>query len=89
MGAVRRPSIRGGVHSPALDYLQALHDEFNGGLAAGDRGRTTSARPGVERAIAYNASVGRPTDFVASEPARGNRAYVPKLLAMKRLMAEP
>ncbi len=72
----------------ALDYLQALHDEFNGdwllAIAAYNVGEA-----GVERAIAYNASVGRPTDFWHLNLPAETRAYVPKLLAMKRLMAEP
>jgi len=57
-------------------------------LAAGDRG--VQRRRGRRRArIAYNASVGRPTDFWHLNLPAETRAYVPKLLAMKRLMAEP
>jgi membrane-bound lytic murein transglycosylase D len=72
----------------ALDYLQALHDEFNGdwllAIAAYNVGEAS-----VERAIAYNQSVGKPTDFWHLNLPAETRAYVPKLLAMKRLMAEP
>ena len=72
----------------ALDYLQALHDEFNGdwlcAIAAYNVGEMA-----IERAIAYNKSVGRPTDFWHLNLPAETRAYVPKLLAMKRLMAEP
>jgi membrane-bound lytic murein transglycosylase D len=72
----------------ALDYLQELHDEFNGdwllAIAAYNVGEAW-----VERAIAYNKSVGRPTDFWHLNLPAETRAYVPKLLAMKRLMAEP
>ena len=72
----------------ALDYLQALHDEFNGdwllAIAAYNVGEAF-----VERAIAYNQSVGKPTDFWHLNLPGETRAYVPKLLAMKRLMAEP
>jgi membrane-bound lytic murein transglycosylase D len=72
----------------ALDYLQALHDEFDGdwllAIAAYNVGEA-----GVERAIAYNKSVGKPTDFWHLNLPAETRAYVPKLLAMKRLMAEP
>ncbi|MGO9992386.1 MAG: LysM peptidoglycan-binding domain-containing protein [Steroidobacteraceae bacterium] len=72
----------------ALDYLQELHDEFNGdwllAIAAYNVGEA-----GVERAIAFNRSVGRPTDFWHLNLPAETRAYVPKLLAMKRLMAEP
>ncbi len=72
----------------ALDYLQALHDEFNGdwlcAIAAYNVGEAA-----IERAIAFNKSVGRPTDFWHLNLPAETRAYVPKLLAMKRLMAEP
>jgi len=72
----------------ALDYLQALHDEFNGdwllAIAAYNVGEA-----GVERAIANNKAVGKPTDFWHLILPAETRAYVPKLLAMKRLMAEP
>ena len=72
----------------ALDYLQALHDEFNGdwllAIAAYNVGEAW-----VERAIAYNKLMGRPTDFWHLNLPAETRAYVPKLLAMKRLMAEP
>jgi membrane-bound lytic murein transglycosylase D len=72
----------------ALDYLQALHDEFNGdwllAIAAYNVGEAW-----VERAIASNKAAGRPTDFWHLNLPAETRAYVPKLLAMKRLMAEP
>ncbi len=72
----------------ALDYLQELHDEFNGdwllAIAAYNVGEAW-----VERAIAYNKAAGRPTDFWHLNLPAETRAYVPKLLAMKRLMAEP
>jgi len=72
----------------ALDYLQELHDEFNGdwllAIAAYNVGEAW-----VERAIAFNQSLGRPTDFWHLNLPAETRAYVPKLLAMKRLMAEP
>jgi membrane-bound lytic murein transglycosylase D len=72
----------------ALDYLQALHDEFNGdwllAIAAYNVGEAA-----VERAMAYNRAVGKPTDFWHLNLPAETRAYVPKLLAMKRLMAEP
>jgi membrane-bound lytic murein transglycosylase D len=72
----------------ALDYLQALHDEFNGdwllAIAAYNVGEAW-----VERAIANNKALGKPTDFWHLNLPAETRAYVPKLLAMKRLMAEP
>ncbi len=72
----------------ALDYLQALHDQFDGdwllAIAAYNVGEA-----GVQRAIDYNRALGRPTDFWHLNLPAETRAYVPKLLAMKRLMAEP
>ncbi|HEX4153907.1 MAG TPA: LysM peptidoglycan-binding domain-containing protein [Steroidobacteraceae bacterium] len=72
----------------ALDYLQALHDQFNGdwllAIAAYNVGELA-----VQRAIDYNQAHGRPTDFWHLNLPAETRAYVPKLLAMKRLMAEP
>ena len=72
----------------ALDYLQELHDEFNGdwllAIAAYNVGENW-----VERAIANNKAAGKPTDFWHLNLPAETRAYVPKLLAMKRLMAEP
>ena len=72
----------------ALDYLQALHDQFDGdwllAIAAYNVGEA-----GVQRAIDYNRATGRPTDFWHLNLPAETRAYVPKLLAMKRLMAEP
>jgi membrane-bound lytic murein transglycosylase D len=72
----------------ALDYLQALHDQFGGdwllAIAAYNVGEA-----GVQRAIDYNHALGRPTDFWHLNLPAETRAYVPKLLAMKRLMAEP
>jgi membrane-bound lytic murein transglycosylase D len=72
----------------ALDYLQALHDQFDGdwllAIAAYNVGELA-----VQRAIDYNHALGRPTDFWHLNLPAETRAYVPKLLAMKRLMAEP
>ena len=72
----------------ALDYLQALHDQFGGdwllAIAAYNVGEVS-----VQRAIDHNRAVGRPTDFWHLNLPAETRAYVPKLLAMKRLMAEP
>jgi membrane-bound lytic murein transglycosylase D len=72
----------------ALDYLQYLHDEFNGdwllAIAAYNCGEMN-----VERAVDYNKSMGRPIDFWDLRLPAETRAYVPKLLAMKRLIADP
>jgi membrane-bound lytic murein transglycosylase D len=72
----------------ALDYLQALHDQFDGdwllAIAAYNVGENT-----VQRELDYNRGHGKPTDFWHLTLPAETRAYVPKLLAMKRLMAEP
>ncbi len=72
----------------ALDYLQALHDQFDGdwllAIAAYNVGENT-----VQRELDYNRAHGKPTDFWHLKLPAETRAYVPKLLALKRLMAEP
>jgi membrane-bound lytic murein transglycosylase D len=72
----------------ALDYLQALHDQFDGdwllAIAAYNVGENS-----VQRELDYNRAHGKPTDFWHLTLPAETRAYVPKLLAMKRLMAEP
>jgi peptidoglycan lytic transglycosylase D len=72
----------------ALDYLQALHDQFNGdwllAIAAYNVGEN-----GVQRELDFNRANGKPTDFWHLRLPAETRAYVPKLLALKRLMAEP
>ena len=72
----------------ALDYLQALHDQFDGdwllAIAAYNVGENT-----VQRELDYNRAHGTPADFWHLRLPAETRAYVPKLLALKRLMAEP
>lgn len=72
----------------ALDYLQALHDEFNGdwllAIAAYNCGELA-----VEHAVQVNQAEGRPIDFWHLRLPRETEAYVPKLLAMKRLVEDP
>jgi membrane-bound lytic murein transglycosylase D len=72
----------------ALDYLQTLHDEFNGdwelAIGAYNCGELT-----MERAVAKNRARGKPVDFWSLKLPRETMAYVPKLLAMKRLVLDP
>jgi membrane-bound lytic murein transglycosylase D len=72
----------------ALDYLQELHNEFNGdwllAVAAYNCGELT-----VERAIERNQRAGKPTDFWHLKLPKETRGYVPELLAMRRLVARP
>ncbi|MGD8379005.1 MAG: LysM peptidoglycan-binding domain-containing protein [Gammaproteobacteria bacterium] len=72
----------------ALDYLQYLHDQFNGdwllALAAYNSGEGT-----VRRAVNYNRRYGRSTDFWHLRLPRETSAYVPKLLALQEIVAHP
>ncbi len=72
----------------ALDYLQYLHDEFNGdwllAIAAYNCGEAE-----ITQAVQLNERRGRPIDFWDLRLPAETRAYVPKLLAMKRLVANP
>jgi len=72
----------------ALDYLQYLHDQFNGdwllAIAAYNCGEDA-----VARAVQINRAAGRPIDFWSLKLPAETRAYVPKLLAMKRLVSSP
>lgn len=72
----------------ALDYLQKLHDEFNGdwleAIAAYNCGEKT-----VERAIDANRSHGKPTDFWSLDLPRETTRYVPRLLAIAQVVTTP
>ena len=76
--------------SAALDYLQTLHRMFNDwelALAAYNWGEGA-----VQRAIERNQARGLPTDYAgiaaANMPAE-TRNYVPKLMAVKNIIANP
>ncbi|HET9107262.1 MAG TPA: LysM peptidoglycan-binding domain-containing protein [Steroidobacteraceae bacterium] len=72
----------------ALDYLQSLHTEFNGdwllAIAAYNCGGLA-----VQHAVQVNEAEHRPIDFWHLRLPLETEAYVPKLLAMKRLVADP
>jgi len=72
----------------ALKYLENLNREFKGNwlhaLAAYNSGSGT-----VRRAIRNNKKRGKPTDFWNLKLPKETQAYVPKLLALKRLIANP
>lgn len=72
----------------ALDYLEQLHDEFDNdwllALAAYNAGNGRVAR--AQRA---NAAKGRPTDYWSLNLPRETRRYVPKMLALSRIVADP
>lgn len=72
----------------ALDYLQFLSEEFDGdwllAIAAYNCGEGN-----IARAVARNRKAGKPTDFFSLKLPRETRAYVPKLLAMARIVGNP
>lgn len=72
----------------ALDYLQFLHDEFDGDWLLAIAGYNCGENC-VARAVRANRAEGRPSDFWNLRLPGETRAYVPKLLAMKRLVDDP
>ncbi|MFT3955291.1 MAG: transglycosylase SLT domain-containing protein [Piscinibacter sp.] len=71
----------------ALDYLQSLHDMFGDwqlALAAYNWGEGN-----VQRAIAKNRRTGQPTDYASLRMPDETRWYVPKLQAVKNIVARP
>jgi membrane-bound lytic murein transglycosylase D len=71
----------------ALDYLQKLHDQFGDwqlALAAYNWGEGS-----VQRAIDRNAAAGRPTDYLHLSMPVETRNYLPKLQAVKNIIAHP
>lgn len=72
----------------ALDYLSYLNQMFDGDwlitLAAYNAGEGT-----LQRAIRRNKSKGLPTDYWSLQLPRETQAYVPKLLAVSQLVAQP
>jgi membrane-bound lytic murein transglycosylase D len=72
----------------ALDYLQYMHAEFDGDWLLAIAGYNCGEGC-VARAVRKNRAAGRPIDFWNLQLPAETRAYVPKLLAMKRLVANP
>jgi len=72
----------------ALDYLQYMHDEFFDdwllAIAAYNCGEFR-----VQREVKANRAAGKPVDFFSLKLPAETRAYVPKLMAMRRLVANP
>jgi membrane-bound lytic murein transglycosylase D len=72
----------------ALDYLQYMHDEFFDdwllAIAAYNCGEFR-----VQREVNANRAAGKPVDFFSLHLPAETRAYVPKLMAMRRLVANP
>lgn len=72
----------------ALDYLSELHERFDGdwylALAAYNTGEGN-----VERAIERNRRLGKPTDYWSLPLSQQACEYVPKLLALSRVLENP
>lgn len=82
-----RRDIVAATHA-ALDYLQQLADRFDGdwelALAAYNSGAGT-----VGKAIRRNRKQGKPTDFWSLKLPRETRGYVPRLLAVAKVIRQP
>jgi len=71
----------------ALDYLQDLyemHGDWQLALASYNWGENN-----VARAVAKNRKAGKPTDYLSLPMPRETRGYLPKLQALKNLIANP
>ncbi|MDM8560523.1 LysM peptidoglycan-binding domain-containing protein [Candidatus Parabeggiatoa sp. HSG14] len=72
----------------ALDYLQSLYKLFDNdwflALAAYNYGQGN-----LKKAIKKNEQLSKPTDFWSLSLPRETREYVPKLLALSRIVANP
>ena len=71
----------------ALDYLEALYTRFGDwylALAAYNFGQGN-----VARAIATNAARGQPTDYWSLQLSDEAMAYVPRMLALRKIFANP
>jgi membrane-bound lytic murein transglycosylase D len=71
----------------ALDYLRDLyemHGDWHLALASYNWGENN-----VARAVVKNRKAGKPTDYLSLQMPRETRGYVPKLQALKNLIANP
>ena len=72
----------------ALDYFTELHNKFDGdwflALAAYNAGQGT-----VQRAINKNIRKGRPTNYQNLDLRSETKRYVPKLIALKKIISNP
>ncbi|AUI68212.1 transglycosylase SLT domain-containing protein [Beggiatoa leptomitoformis] len=72
----------------ALDYLQELHDQFDDdwllALAAYNYGQGN-----IKKAIQRNRQAGKLTDYWSLDLPAETRAFVPRLLAIARIVATP
>ena len=73
----------------ALTYLQYLNHVFQRRLVPRDRGLQRRRRHGQPRPCGATASAGCPTDFFSLDLRAETRDYVPKLLAISRIVRNP
>ena len=72
----------------ALDYLEKLSGDFDGDWTLALAAYNTGER-NVERAVRRNKRAGKATDFFSLRLPRETRGYVPSLLAVAELVANP
>lgn len=72
----------------ALDYLEYLH-KFNNGNWLNAIASYNSGEGNVRRAVRRNTAAGKPTDFWNLKLPRETSMYVPKLLALVEIVADP
>jgi membrane-bound lytic murein transglycosylase D len=74
----------------ALDYLAAMHEQFDGDWLLAVAGYN-SGEGNVERALRRAEADGKPRDFwgIKSYLPAETRTYVPRLLAVRELVADP
>ncbi len=72
----------------ALDYLEKLNREFDGDWLLALAAYNTGER-NVARAIRRNRNAGKKTDFFSLRLPRETKGYVPSLLAVAELVANP
>ncbi len=71
----------------ALNYLQDLHDEFNDWMLA--LAAYNAGAGNVRKAIRRNKKQNKSTDFWSLPLPRETRHYVPRLLAISQIIAQP
>lgn len=72
----------------ALDYLEFLHEKFDGDWLLAMAGYNAGWGR-VQEIMRSNRRQGRPTDFWSLPLPRITQAYIPKVLALSRILADP
>ncbi|MDH3715244.1 MAG: LysM peptidoglycan-binding domain-containing protein [Gammaproteobacteria bacterium] len=82
-----RRDVYAATHA-ALDYLQALQERFDGDWLHA-LGAYNAGEGNISRAIRSNRKRGKPIDFWHLRVPRETHSYVPKLLALSRIIRDP